>query len=294
MNFLLFFMKIWVQIRDCYLYFFRNAVILNGYVDNLTWQGIHHRNWGDDLNFYLLRKMTGRPVILYHNFWLAKKLHFRNYLCIGTLLDAINYSNNRTIVWGSGHSGQVRDFVHPEQVCSVRGPKTREILLNRNIKCPDIMGDPALLLPLYYQPKDNEKKYKLGIIPHVIDHEHPVVKELKQKYSNILMIDLANYKKWTDVIDQICSCEQIASSSLHGLIVSDTYGVPNCWIELTGNISGGYFKFYDYAASVNRDFDKPYRLTSENEIPTLIEHCQSWKQPLIDREAILSACPFIM
>ena len=78
--------------------FFRHAIIVNGYVDDYTWQGIRHRNWGDDLNYYFLRELTGRPVIFYHNFKLAKWLHFKNYLCIGTLLDAVNYSNTQTIV----------------------------------------------------------------------------------------------------------------------------------------------------------------------------------------------------
>lgn len=288
-----YFKKVWLQLKNCYLYFCRKAILLNGYVDDLAWKGINHRNWGDDLNVYLIEKMTGRPVILYHNFWFAKKLHLRNYLCIGTLLDAVNYSNEKTYVWGSGHSGQMRDFVHPKRVYSVRGPKTREILLQRNIECPNVLGDPALVLPLYYQPKAKGKKYKLGVIPHVIDHEHPVVKDLKQNHPDILIIDLANYQKWTDIIDQICSCDCIASSSLHGLIVSDTYGVPNSWIELTGNISGGYFKFHDYATSVSRTFDKPYQLTSVEEISTLIEICESWTSPVIDRESILAACPFI-
>ena len=76
--------------------------------------------------------------------------------------------------------------------------------------------------------------------------------------NELLIIDLAHYKKWTDVIDQICSCERILSSSLHGLIVSDAYQIPSCWIELTGKISGGYFKYYDYASSVNRVFQLLY------------------------------------
>lgn len=285
--------KIWLQLKDSYLFFCKNAILLNGWVDDLVWRGIKHRNWGDDLNVYLIEKITGRSVILYHNFWLARKLHFKNYLCIGTLVDVFNYCNEKTIIWGSGHSGSERDFVHPQKVCSVRGPKTRELLLSRNISCPDVIGDPALILPLYYQPKKLQQKYKLGIIPHVLDHEHPVVKDLKQKHPDILIIDLANYEKWTDIIDQICSCECIASSSLHGLIVSDTYGVPNCWIELKGIIPGGHFKFHDYAASVSRTFDQPYLLTSVEEISTLIEMCESWTPPVVDRESILAACPFI-
>ncbi len=297
-------LSIWVQIRDMYLYFFRHAIIVNGYVDDYTWCEIRHRNWGDDLNFYFLRELTGRPVVMYHNFKIAKWFHLKNYICIGTLLDAVNYSNEQTIVWGSGVSGQERTFVHPENILAVRGPKTKEFCDRYGVPCPEVYGDPALLLPLVYNPKERFKvqssrfkaspsappcmeetlpetrnskleteKYRLGIIPHVVDLHHPVIEEIREKYADeILIIDLAHYKKWTDVIDQICSCERILSSSLHGLIVSDAYQVPSCWIELTGKIPGGYFKYIDYVSSVERDFSKPLRIEQFADITNVLDY----------------------
>lgn len=270
--------SIWVQIRDLWLYLFSHAIIVNGYVDDHTWQGIRHRNWGDDLNYYFLRKLTGRPVVFYHNFKFAKWFHLKNYLCIGTLLDAVNYSNSKTIVWGSGVSGQERSFVDPQNILAVRGKKTKEFCDRYGVSCPEAYGDPALLLPLVYKPNFREerrevrgekelRKYRMGIIPHVVDLHHPVIEEIREKHADeILIIDLAHFKKWTDIIDQICSCERILSSSLHGLIVSDAYQVPNCWIELSGKISGGYFKYFDYASSVKRDYTKPFKIESSTDI----------------------------
>ena len=272
---------LWVQIRDMYMYLFRHAMIVNGYVDDHTWRGIRHRNWGDDLNYYFIRQLTGRPVVMYHNFKLAKWLHLKNYLCIGTLLDAVEYANAQTIVWGSGVSGQERTFVPPNNILAVRGPKTKEFCDRYGIDCPEVYGDPALLLPLVYKAsppalpnrEGASKKYRLGIIPHVVDQQHPVIKEIKEKYADeILVIDLARYDKWTDVIDQICSCERILSSSLHGLIVSDAYRIPNCWVELTGRISGGYFKYYDYASSVGRSFEKPIKIGNLAVVRDLMNH----------------------
>lgn len=299
-------LTIWVQIQDLYLYLFRHAIIVNGYVNNHTWKGIRHRNWGDDLNYYFLRELTGRPVVMFHNCKLAKWLHLKNYLCIGTLLDAVKYSNDQTIVWGSGVSGQERSFVHPEKILAVRGPKTKEFCDRYGVPCPEIYGDPALLLPLVYQPEGappfalprregksptstlpsregvsletrNNKletfRFRLGIIPHVVDLHHPVIEEIREKYADeILIIDLAHYDKWTDVIDQICSCEKILSSSLHGLIVSDAYQMPNCWIELSGKISGGYLKYLDYAASVNRFFSMPIRIEKFADVADLADY----------------------
>lgn len=283
--------KIWQQIRCSYLYWCRNALLINAYVDDDTWTGIRHSNWGDDLNYYFISHLTKRPIVFLHRFWLAKKLNFRNYLCIGTLLDAVNYSRESTIVWGTGVSGQDRLFTIPKEIRSVRGKKSIDFLQQKNMPYPALVGDPALILPLFYQPKNKEKKYKLGIIPHVIDLEHPVIKQIQSENSNeVLIINLSKFDKWTDIIDQICSCESIASSSLHGLITSDTYGVPNCWIELSGKISGGHFKFYDYASSVNRTFNGP--ITMHTNINQIIEECKQWTQPTINHGDILKSCPF--
>ena len=297
-------LTLWVQIRDVYLYLFHHAIIVNGYVNDYTWRGIHCRNWGDDLNYFFLLVLTRRPVILYHNFKIARWLHLKNHLCIGTLLDAVNYSNAQTIVWGSGVSGQERSFIQPERILAVRGPKTKEFCDRYGVPCPEVYGDPALLLPLVYQPhravqgsfsvettkvakpsanaassvqEAQKASYRMGIIPHVVDLHHPVIEEIREKNADeILIIDLAHYKNWTDVIGQICSCERILSSSLHGLIVSDAYQVPSRWIELTGKISGGYFKYLDYAASVNRDFSMPMRIEKIADVADLANQADSF------------------
>lgn len=295
--------SIWVQIRDSYLYLFRQAIIVNGYVDDHTWRGIRHRNWGDDLNYYFLRELTGKPIIFYHSFKLAQWLHLKNYLCIGTLLDGQKYKDNNTIVWGSGCSGAKRGMNHPQIVLAVRGPKSKEYLMQQGIYCPDVYGDPALLLPLIYKAsppalphrEGASKKYRLGIIPHVVDQQHQVIREIKEKYADeILVIDLARYERWTDVIDQICYCEKILSSSLHGLIVSDAYQIPNCWIELTGNISGGYFKYRDYGASVNRCFDEPQRVSSVADIDAISCNVTLAAKESVKRiqKDLLSVAPF--
>ena len=189
-------------------------------------------------------------------------------------------------------SGQDRDFVLPKKICSVRGRKTYEFLKNRGIDCPSVFGDPALLLPRFYTPQRMEKRYKLGIIPHVIDWDYDVMRKIRKERNDTLVIDLAHYDKWTDVIDQICSCEAIASSSLHGLIVSDAYHVPNCWITLSGKISGGLFKFFDYFSSVGREEVGPVKVERMSDLQTVENKTASWKPITIDTDQILNSCPF--
>lgn len=297
--------SIWVQIRDLYLFVFLRAIVLNAWIDDHTWRGLNHRNWGDDINYYFIKELTRRPVVSLFNFRLARKLKFKNFLCIGSLLGLPGYANENTIVWGAGSFGEMKGVV-PKQICSVRGKLTRDILIEKGIDCPKVFGDPALLLPLVYNPremfkvqgskfkdtssflsqseaihetrnqKQETKRYRLGIIPHVVDLHHPVIEEIREKYTDeMLIIDLAHYDKWTDVIDNICSCEYILSSSLHGLIVSDAYQVPSCWIELTGKILGGHFKYYDYASSVGRVFDKPYPVEKIEDVVYLSDNAES-------------------
>lgn len=293
-KYLLFYViRIWVQIRNIYMYYIRNAILINCYVDDRCRHGINHRNWGDDLNYYLMNRISNRPIVVYNGFWLARKLKKKNYLCIGTLLDAVNYSNPQTVVWGSGVSGQERSFVPPLEICSVRGYKTLEFLSTHGIECPNSFGDPALLLPRYYSPFFQRKKYKLGIIPHVIDLDFDVINKIRETQTDILIIDLAHYEKWTDVIDQICSCEIIASSSLHGLIVSDAYNIPNCWITLSGKISGGLFKFYDYFSSVNRKDSEPIKIEKISDLVQVYKQVSLWKSIEIDTDEILKCCPFL-
>lgn len=286
--------SIWVQLRDLYLFIFRHAIIVNAWLDDHTWIGINHRNWGDDINYYFIRELTGRSVISLFNFRLARRFRFKNFLCIGSLLGMPGYANDKTIVWGAGSFGKLKGTV-PSRICSVRGKLTRDILIGKGIDCPDVYGDPALLLPLVYQPKVGApsstlprregtlfetqnsklktKRYRLGIIPHIDDLRHPVIEEIREKHvDEILIIDLAHYSEWTSVIDQICSCKCILSSSLHGLIVSDAYQVPNCWIELSGKLIGGHYKFYDYASSVDRVFDSPFHIEKFADLANLNDH----------------------
>ena len=284
--------SIWVQIRDLYLYLFHRAIIVNAWMDDHTWRGIRHRNWGDDINYYFIKELTHRPVVSLFNFRLARKFKFKNYLCIGSLLGMPGYANENTIVWGAGSFGKLKG-VSPKHICSVRGKLTHDILVEKGIECPETFGDPALLLPLYYQPEyDKLQHHTLGIIPHIDDLNHPVVEKCRKEHPEILIINLAKYEKWTDVIDQICSCNCILSSSLHGLIVSDAYGIPNCWIELSGKLLGGYFKYQDYGSSVVRQLTEPILIKNMDDVQTGQKGCQKWVKPTINTDDIVLCCPF--
>lgn len=248
-----------------------------------------NRNWGDDINFYFLQKLWHKTIVCYDYSSLAHRFNRTNYLIIGSSLTLL--CNKQSIVWGAGVIDDAKELpAHPKKVLAVRGPLSRQYLLDRGIECPAVYGDPALLVPKVYHPTIT-KKYKLGIIPHYSDYDSPLLDKLKQD-SDILFIRMEGYNKWTDVVDMILSCEAIASSSLHGLILSEAYHIPNCWIEIEGGLLGGHFKFHDFFLSISKDRALPLQITSKTTKESFNETLNSWEAGNIDLEPLIKQSPF--
>ena len=174
-----------------------------------------------------------------------------------------------------------------------RGPKTRDYLLEQGIECPPIYGDPALLLPLLYKCSQ-KKRYKIGLIPHIVDLDNPRVIDFKTRLGeDCVVIDFADYTDWKGVIDTINQCDIIASSSLHGLIISDAYGIPNVWIQLSDKIIGGSFKYYDYFLGVGRSCNDPICFVGEEiDYEKIKKQASRWEPVKFDADKLLHSCPF--
>ncbi len=217
---------------------------------NLYWYRGRSLNVGDEITPYLLSKMLNKRLGISPSEIPSKpvrdpsKTSNLSLLSIGSIM---RLSSSNTVVWGSGIRNIDQLVNKAAKFCAVRGPLTRRRLLQLGYSCPEVYGDPAVLLPKYYYPKV-ESRYKLGIIPHLVDYS-----EIKRQYGNekdVLIIDLQTADVEL-IIQQILSCECTASSSLHGLILSVAYGISTKWIKCAGNIMGDDTKFYDYFSSLN-------------------------------------------
>jgi pyruvyltransferase len=195
-------------------------------------------NFGDQLTPYIIEKYTGQKP-----FWLDLKNGELKIVAVGSIM---NWCDPSCVVWGAGLSGIDQGICRDVIVRAVRGPLTRQVAVKNHVECPEVYGDPALVLPRIYKPKQVERK-GLGIIPHyaeqhlawdLIDGKEDV------KYINVF----DNVEK---VIDDICSCQAILSSSLHGLIVADAYGIPSEWLVISNQIQGDGTKYYDYYLSID-------------------------------------------
>lgn len=276
--------------RIQYLYykcvFGKNIIVINCWV-NQSYGKIQHRNFGDELNVFLLEELTGKRVICYHSYG---KKNIPNYMVIGSIIQDL--ADSSTIVWGAGvmRNDDILP-VKPHKVCATRGKLTQDYLLKRGVSSPSIYGDPALLLPIVYHPKC-KKKYKYGLIPHVKDLDLPLIQDILKSNTDIHLISLENYEDWHFIIDELCSCEAILSSSLHGLILGDTYGIPNTWVRFSSNICGGDFKYLDYFSGVNRKTKTPILLTDAYKLIDAIAALDNYEPIVFDKDALLKACPF--
>src|SRR5271157_91516 len=134
------------------------------------------------------------------------------------------------------------------KILALRGPLTaRCVPGNYAIGDPGIIADELVGL----QPK----QWDLGIVPHFMDDELvPRFMELVPHSATIKAINPADSP--LDVLRQIGGCHRIVTSSLHGMIAADAFGIPRR-VEMAKALAkdGADFKFRDYSASIQTKWE---------------------------------------
>lgn len=244
---------------------------------NVRWSGPHKPNWGDELNKTLVKLISGKDPVYVDDY------HKHHYLCVGSIL---RWGHRNTTIWGSGFISETDKILEQPVVTAVRGPLSRDKMINMGLDCPKIYGDPALLYPRLYKPI-SDKKYKWGIIPHYIDADNSWVANLKDN-PNVNIINVLD-SNINNFVEEVNKCEVILSSSLHGIICGDSYGIPSYWIKLSDNVIGNGFKFVDYFKSVNRKQLVPIKINHNTKLTNI--KVKKYKIN-IDLDALYEACPF--
>lgn len=140
-------------------------------------------------------------------------------------------------VYGSGAISH-KDRINPKAVYHwVRGPLTAELVRKHEGNCPDIYGDPAMLLPRVFKRTVQPTK-EVGIFPHYVD------------LGNCQGEVISPLQRPAKVLQKLWQYERIISSSLHGIIAAHAYGIPAAWVKLGGKLTGDDIKFHDHAMSV--------------------------------------------
>jgi pyruvyltransferase len=237
------------------------------------------KNFGDQLSPFIIDSLIDKKKYkLVHN----QKECKINLVGIGSY---IHHAVNDSFIFGSGvRTNPSKEGWHKYnnlKVCAVRGPLSKEFLNAKKIHVPCVFGDPALLLPKFYKPIiNNNLNEKIGLIPHISNYSYYSKLKLDDKFHLISPIG-----ELKDIINQLCSCKYIISSSLHGLICADAYNIPNLWLDEI-KLPEGDFKFKDYFMSQNRNYVK-IKNYSEFDIKLLYTGGNK-----IDLEKLINSFPF--
>ena len=172
----------------------------------------------------------------------------KHLYCVGTNIQGAYQS---ATVWGSGiyppqnkkaeffqkHCGRKLD------IRAVRGPLTRKVVLQYGHNCPEVYGDPAILLPMIYNPVVPKVRERL-VIPQFIGEV-----QFRESHPDEYLISM-NTNDYKSVINGILASEIVYTSSLHGIILAEAYGVPAVFFR--GLPKYKDFKYLDYYYSTGR------------------------------------------
>ena len=194
---------------------------------NMWWsQAPSPGNFGDILSPFILNKL-GYTVRIAH------RDSSNKFMCIGSTAKFIKPND---VVWGTGIMRDSDPIEKNAKYLAVRGPLT-----GNKVGC-NVYGDPGLLCS-YFWPISSSNKKPLGVIPHYVDYN-------KYNVDGHDQINLLNSNP-LNVIKEIVKYDSIVSSSLHGIIVAHSYGIPAGWWQPSNRLSGDGSKFEDYARSVD-------------------------------------------
>lgn len=240
-------------------------------------------NVGDQINPYLVGVILGQETFN------VRSGRLKHVVGLGSMF---HVANKNSIIWGTGIISEESAFRFKTKCLSVkavRGRLTENILVENGVvgRNDVVLGDPGLLMPLFYKPSI-EKVSTVGVVPHYVDADLPFFKE----NDDIAVIHVR--KGPESFIDQLLSCDFIVSSSLHGLILADAYGIPNKWVSFSDKITGGTFKYHDYYSTTDKPDEGCFFVDGEecfSELIGNIEKHVSVKNYIFNKELLINSFP---
>jgi len=220
-------------------------------------------NFGDELSPEVVAFLTGRRVERTGR-WRCDLTGIGSILnryvepkgrAVSAIRSALGYP---VMVWGSGLISDRPAKRNSLKILAVRGQFTRDAL-GAPQETP--LGDPGLLVAKMM--KVGRSRKGIGIVPHYTDKNHEMVRALSS-LSGVRVIDVE--RGGHEVCAEIAACSVVFSSSLHGLIVADAFGIPNQRLKFGGNLKGGDFKFMDYASALGRQEMNAKKLSAPEEV----------------------------
>lgn len=208
-------------------------------------------NFGDLIGPWLISLMTGKQVVN------SKYLNItHSTFTVGSIIEHATYfPNQRATIWGSGllrplnNAQKIRKMRNADldSFLAVRGMLTKKELSKLYSMDDNLpLGDPALLLPEFFLPS-NLRVDNICIVPH-FTHLH-LFEAIKDSFN---VINVMQYPQ--NVVNEIANAKVCISTSLHGVIIAQAYGVPWLLLRLEDQtLIGDMFKFSDFFSTIEED-----------------------------------------
>ena len=186
-------------------------------------EGPGRGNFGDLLGPLICEHLSGRRVV-------HSSVERADLISIGSLLEPWFWKEDSNLqftgaIWGTGRMEGLVPISFPSAtICAVRGKLSRE-RLGGSVSAECTIGEPGLLTPMLVPATLTvPRRFKVGVVPHWGERKHEAYRKLADLSAEILIIDPC--ERVAIIVDRIRSCDFILSSSLHGLILADAFGLP--------------------------------------------------------------------
>ena len=158
---------------------------------------------------------------------------------------------------------------------------------------PEVYGDPALLLPRFLAVPDGQPSQgRVAVLPH-LDHRGIFGNPLAPRDNAVHVIDARQGLE--QVVREIAAARVCISSSLHGIIVAQAYGVPWVWVRIEDAlIAGDTFKFRDFFTTLDSSAVSAVSITAAEARamdPTALARKAALPRLKISLDALLDAFP---
>ncbi|MBO3143009.1 polysaccharide pyruvyl transferase family protein [Dermatophilus congolensis] len=193
------------------------------------------KNFGDLITPLLLRDLGIIPILT--------PAARAALIGVGSLIQHIDDNYSGTI-WGAGLIANTPRSIPAATTLALRGELTREQCGSPHVEA---LGDPGLLLAEYISRQP--KRWDVGLVPHYVHVGDSDLTRLLQSASQTVTVVNVQSDPLR-VARHIAACRTIITTSLHGLIVADSLGIPALWLRMPRALSGGDFKFRDHESVV--------------------------------------------
>jgi hypothetical protein len=247
-----------------------------------------HANLGDALSPLIAAAISGvhiRPT--------AFEQDCERLAAVGTIGHGLR--NGCVHLWGTGFDAtrnpvdrSLGRYTLPPRtgfrVHALRGRKTASLLRACGLDVPDVYGDPVWFLPRIFPMQEVRKTHELGVVLHISELTRPdpssaaldiykrydVPEGLADKIRIINTYVPPTIAALEDKVREIVACRRILSTSFHGLVIAETYGIPCAWF---GTYAGGVREFDANDESVHIDH-RVRDFYSGTDRPALLAVCQ--------------------